>query len=196
MRKSDRWGANRPAATALGLFAALLGVIWARADAPPPEQHTDDPRMGQLVVGQNTDGRLEIFRVAPDGELRHRWQKASNGEWSSWGGLGGSLAPGIASAQTADGGLAVFAIDKDTRTLRYTRQKPPSHSGWSLWQNLGGSLRSPVTVGRNLDGRLEAFAVDAGSGAVKCIWQTNAEDGWSAWLDLGGANRRCASLSS
>src|ERR1039457_4856773 len=116
MRKSDRWGVNRPAATALGLFAALLGVVWARGDAHPPEQRADDPRMGQLVVGHNTDGRLEIFRVAPDGELRHRWQKASDGEWSSWGGLGGSLPPGIVAAQTADGGLAVFAVDKGTRT--------------------------------------------------------------------------------
>jgi hypothetical protein len=175
MRMPDRWGVKRPAATALGLFAALLAATAA-----------DDPRMGELVVGQNTDGRLEIFRVAPDGELRHRWQKVSNGEWSSWGGLGGSLAPGIAAAQTADGGLAVFGVDKGTRTLRYTRQKPPGHTGWSPWQDLGGSLRCPVTVGRNLDGRLEMFGVDAGSGAVKCIWQTNAEEGWSAWLDLGG----------
>ena len=111
MRKSDRWGVSRPAATAIGLFAALLGVVWAREDARPATQGADDPRMGQLVVGQNTDGRLEIFRVAPDGELRHRWQKASNGEWSSWAGLGGSLAPGIAAAQAADGGLAVLAVD-------------------------------------------------------------------------------------
>src|ERR1035441_6641256 len=136
MRKSDRWGVNRPAPAAAGLFAVLLGVVWARGDARPLEQPADNPRMGQLVVGHNTDGRLEIFRVAPDGELRHRWQKASNGEWSSWSGLGGSLAPGIAAAQAAEGGLAVFAVDKDTRTLRYTRQKPPGHSVWGPWQNL------------------------------------------------------------
>jgi ligand-binding sensor domain-containing protein/signal transduction histidine kinase len=187
MRKSDRWGVSRPAATAIGLFAALLGVVWAREDARPATQGADDPRMGQLVVGQNTDGRLEIFRVAPDGELRHRWQKASNGEWSAWAGLGGSLAPGIAAAQAADGGLAIFAVDKGTRTLRYIRQKPPNRLVWGAWQNLGGSLRCPVTVGRNLDGRLEVFAVEAGSGAVKCIWQTNREDGWSAWGGLGGS---------
>jgi hypothetical protein len=47
MRKSDRWGVSCPAAAALGLFAALLAATAA-----------DDPRMGQLVVGHNTDGRL------------------------------------------------------------------------------------------------------------------------------------------
>ena len=99
MRKSDRWGVNRSAAAAIGLLAALLAATAA-----------DDPRMGQLVVGQNADGRLEIFRVAPDGELQHRWQKASDGEWSSWAGLGGSLAPGLPRRQTPDGGLAVFAV--------------------------------------------------------------------------------------
>src|SRR5258705_626436 len=71
-----------------------------------------DPKMGQVVMEKNVDGRLEVFRVNSVGELQHRWQKEPSGEWSPWWGLGGSFLPGLAVAKRADGQLQVFAVDK------------------------------------------------------------------------------------
>ena len=38
-----------------------------------------------LAVGQNADGRLEVFGLAPDGSVQHTWQVAASGAWNgSW----------------------------------------------------------------------------------------------------------------
>ena len=70
------------------LTAGLLGPPQAGQAAADAEEY---PWTGQPVVGRNADGHLEVFRVDADGELRHRWQKFSNGSWSAWSSLLGSL---------------------------------------------------------------------------------------------------------
>jgi hypothetical protein len=40
------------------------------------------------AVGRNGDGRLELFAVARDGNLWHKWQTAANNGWSPWSSLG------------------------------------------------------------------------------------------------------------
>ncbi len=146
-----------------------------------------DPRLGQVAIGQNADGRLEVFRVSGDGELQHCWQKEPSGEWSPWWGLGReSLFPGLAVARRADGRLEVFAVEKASRSLVCIRQMAPNAPGWSPWANLGGSIRSPVAVAQNLDGRLEVFAVEAEGGGVKHLWQADFQEKWSPWAELGG----------
>ena len=143
---------------ALGLSAAL-----AVAATGPAE----DSWGGRLAVGQNADGRLELFKTDAEGALLHRWQKVPNGEWSPWSNLGGQLAPGLAVATNAEGKLEVFGVDKTRRTLVCISQTGSNTRAWGDWLDLGGNLRAPVTVGHNLDGRLEVFAVDAASSAVK-----------------------------
>lgn len=146
-----------------------------------------DPKMGQVVMEKNVDGRLEVFRVNSVGELQHRWQKEPSGEWSPWWGLGGSFLPGLAVAKRADGQLQVFAVDKTSYTLSCIRQSVPNGPGWTSWINLRGRVNAPVAVGQNLDGQLEVFGVDPDSGEARHIWQTNLDDDWSAWTTLGGA---------
>src|SRR5437763_11067609 len=51
---------------------------------------------GKPVIGRNVNGQLEVFKVDAKGELRHRWQKASDGDWSAWSRLSGGCLPGIA----------------------------------------------------------------------------------------------------
>ncbi len=122
----------------------------------------DSPFLGQLAVGQNADGRLELFRTDAEGALLHRWQKVPNGEWSPWSNLGGKLAPGLAVAANAEGRLEVFGVDRTRRTLRSIAQAGSNNRVWGAWLDLGGNLRAPVTAGQSQDGRLEVFAVDAG----------------------------------
>ncbi len=71
----------------VGLVAALcagdpVAVLAAPIDTAP------STAAGQLAVGKNSDGRLELFQIDFDGEVRHRWQKQRNGDWSPWSGLG------------------------------------------------------------------------------------------------------------
>jgi len=43
----------------------------------------------ELTVGQNADGRMEVFARGSDHALWHNWQTAPNSGWSGWASLGG-----------------------------------------------------------------------------------------------------------
>ena len=141
----------------------------------------------ELFTGQNANGQLEVFEVGPDGDLCHRWRKASNGAWSSWSSLGGSLLPGLAVITNADGQMEVFARDRATLALVCIHQVTANSLNWSSWINLGGGFGSPAVAGRNQDEGLELFAVDAATHSVRHLWQTNPHGPWSGWSDLGGS---------
>ncbi|MDB6021100.1 MAG: hypothetical protein JWQ04_957, partial [Pedosphaera sp.] len=166
------------------LWAMFIGLGWL-ADSGAAVEH--DPVIGKPVAGKNADGRLEVFQIDSLGELRHRWQKEPNGNWSAWSGLGGTFFPGIAVAKNADGQLEIFAVDEASHLLRHKHQNAPNGQNWSDWESLGTcAIQSPVAVGQNANGTLEAFAVDAAGNSVKHIWQTSIHGGWSEWADLGG----------
>jgi ligand-binding sensor domain-containing protein/signal transduction histidine kinase len=164
-------------------FIALASITHIPAASPPP----DASLVGKPVIGRNADGVLEVFVVNAAGELRHRWQKESNGDWSPWSRLGTGLLPGIAVATDKAGRMEVFAVDRQSQTLRYITQRTTNSLEWSEWMDLGGAIRPPIAVGQDPDGRLEVFAVAATSGTVKHRWQTTMNNGWSPWSDLGGS---------
>lgn len=62
---------------------------------------------GSPSVGQNADGRLEVFAAA-SGALWHIWQTAPNNGWSSWVSLGGEPGGGAVVGRNKDGRLEVF----------------------------------------------------------------------------------------
>jgi ligand-binding sensor domain-containing protein/signal transduction histidine kinase len=155
-----------------------------------PAEEIREALTGNPVVAQNSDGRLEVFRVDAEGELYHKWQKEAGGDWSPWVSLGGWLMQDISVARESDGRLVVFAVDKMSRVLRYKRRLDPIHpeGDWPTWSTLGKEemVRAPVAVGQNLDGRLELFAVDAENGSLRRIWETSASGDWSEWDNFGG----------
>jgi ligand-binding sensor domain-containing protein/signal transduction histidine kinase len=150
---------------------------------------------GSPVVVQNFEKRLEVFRVDAEGELYHKWQKESGGDWSAWISLGGWLSPDVALAKEANGRLDVFAVDKMSKLLRWKQQTDPTRAenDWSSWATLGASIAfrpSPVAA-QNQDGHLEVFAVDT-EGVLRHIWQTNSASstnwqGWCGWEAIGNA---------
>jgi hypothetical protein len=143
-----------------------------------------DVLTGPPAVASDADGRLELFKVDADGELRYRWQRQPNGDWSAQSSLGGSLLPGLAATTNADGEIEVFAVTRAGHALTCIQQQRPTHN-WSGWTVLGGPVVPPATVGLNADGGLEVFTVDA-QGAVKHFWRTEPRGEWSAWEDFGG----------
>ncbi len=167
----------------LGLFASLCSHSFG-ADADTKGVSL----AGKPVVGRNADGQLEVFDVDQHGELRHRWQKPSSGDWSAWSSLGKSVLPGIAIVTNAGGLMHVFALDADTHALKCIQQRAPNSLEWSGWTNFGGNFRPPVAAELNLDGRLEVFAIDDATGEAWHKWQTNTalQRGWSGWAGMGG----------
>jgi len=162
------------------ILSCCLALLCLQSRAAAPSALTSGP-----VVGKNADGRLEVFRIDEDGQLRHRWQKESNGDWIPWSSLGGNLLPGLAVTTNIDGEMCVFAVERGSNAVMYIRQAAPNGHAWSGWTNLGEALQPPITVGVDQDRRLQVFGVSVRGGTVKHIWQTDAHGGWSSWADMG-----------
>ncbi len=158
------------------------------------------------VLGQNQDGRLELFVAAYSDSLTnhsvvyHLWQTAPNASWIGGDTLGQNiafLAP--AAGQNLDGRMEVFA-----QNLWYGFGSPPcsgphyevSHiwqtapnNGWSDWAELNQpscsvDLDIPY-IGTNADGRMDVFAKGSDH-AVWHRWQTATSSGWtSGWTSIG-----------
>jgi ligand-binding sensor domain-containing protein/signal transduction histidine kinase len=159
------------------LFALFRGEIELNA-----AEYFEGPR---VFVGKNASGQLELFKVDDSGRLCHSWRRASNGEWSSWAGLGGTLLPGIAIVNNARGEMEIFGVDRATRQVECIHQMTANSFEWSGWFSLGGTFESPVTAAKNADGRLEVFGVDMVTHHVKHARETGIQNGWSDWADFG-----------
>jgi hypothetical protein len=154
------------------------------------------PLLGDPVIAQNADGRLEIFKVdANDNYLYHRWQTAPNSssQWSDgWTPLGGPFPPRKrpAVSQNADGRLEVFMVGSDGRLYSITQTSKNNSSQWSTavpFEGMQWPLSSNPAVAQNADGRLEVFMVGL-DGQLWHIQQTAPNGGWVGgnWTPLGG----------
>ncbi len=144
--------------------------------------------MAQLTVGQNSDGRLEVFGITTSGAVVHLWQMPA-GVWPStnnWQSLGGPSMDQLVVGQNQVGRLEVFGIDT-YGTVLHTWQVPGS--GWSSWESLSNAeLGGVIAVGQNQDGRLEAFNIrdhlkNPGAALDHC-WQLAPNSGWGQWQPL------------
>ena len=164
----------------------------------------DRSLVGDPVVAQNADGRLEVFVVASDGQLYHLWQTEPNrsagsiGNWAesfATGFLLVSMTPGAklsarrrpAIAQNADGRLELFGVGLDGHLYHTWQTTKNNSSEWAKWAPLGGGgpLPSDPVVAQNADGRLEVFVV-ASNGQLYHLWQTAPNGTWSNPTSLGG----------
>src|SRR3546814_16918830 len=87
-----------------------------------------------LAVGQNQDGRLEVFGVQSDDSLWHNYQTAPNNGWSGWQPFmtAADKLVTLAVGQNQDGRLEVFGVARD-ESLWHNYQTAPNN-GWSGWQ--------------------------------------------------------------
>lgn len=145
---------------------------------------------GNLAVGRNNDGRLEVFGRGTDtsGAMYHNWQNTPNGTWSGWYSLGGVWSRDPVVGRNSNGHLEVFAVQGGTDP-NYTNQlyHASQLNGWNGWSPLGGNWRVGLPgVNRNADGRLE-FAVRGDNRQMYNVWQTSLNSmSWSCCGSLGG----------
>jgi hypothetical protein len=105
---------------------------------------------GEVVVEGNVDGRLEIFTIASDGAVWHRWQQRRPAEPDSWEPAWHSLghqADGFAEVAVridAGGHLALAATSGNGRDLWLRTQTTPN-DGWDpSWLPLPSVPIGPV----------------------------------------------------
>jgi hypothetical protein len=158
---------------------------WTPRGKPPGVNTVNAP-----FVGQNADGRLEVFSIGSDGALWHVWQTTPNGTWGNWFSSGQPSASirntSLAVSQNHDGRLEAFTIGSDGALWHIWQTTP--NGAWSNWTSLGlpnsMSITSPPTIEINKDGRLEVL-VCAHDGALWHIWQTAPGSVWGNWDSLG-----------
>jgi ligand-binding sensor domain-containing protein/signal transduction histidine kinase len=143
-----------------------------------------------LAVGQNADGRLEVFaRDAISHVIKHIWQTNSHDDWSTWSEIAGLAVMEITVERNKDGRLELFGTDASNKTLVHCWQHRADVSDdWSKWESLGGTIHPGFAAGKNTAGQLEVFAVNGTNGAVNRIIQSKAGDSgsWSSWGDFEG----------
>jgi hypothetical protein len=163
------------------------------------------------VVGQNQDGRLEVFAHTDEGGVNYKMvhipQISPNGAWGSWVDLG--LSGGLAAAaviRNQDGRLEVFGQQlyvgfgyppySGIHTAISHISQTAANNGWGAWSDLYQpeipldliDLWDPY-VGQNLDGRLVVFAV--GQGLDGNLWKKSQSSpgifptGSTGWTNLG-----------
>ena len=128
------------------------------------------PTRGRLVVGENADGRLQLFIRGTDGAIHHQWQGNAGGfGWSGWRPLGTETGwrgdPAV--TRDRDGRLVIAACKgpgADEGSLWFARQNVSNgSSGWTGWTRLGGTIAAPA-IAPNADGHLEIFGFSTASG--------------------------------
>jgi GH25 family lysozyme M1 (1,4-beta-N-acetylmuramidase)/acylphosphatase len=174
-----------------GTLAQLKAFAGATVAPPPPPPTTSalaslgGKVAGEPAVGKNPDGRLEVFAVAPKGDITTAFQTSAGGAWSPWYSLGGDLAGRPVLANEKDGRLEIFARGSDNALWHAVQDAPNGKMG--SWASLGGVISGNPTVVVNGDGRLEVFAVGT-DGAVHHRLQSAVNGaGWAGWAKIGSA---------
>ena len=201
----QREWSNRGNACILDITGHLVWHDWQNVASGSQNWHGlerlfDVAGVAQVVVGRNTDGRLEVFALdAAMGLIWHNWQNSPSGsqDWHGWEQLGGAVGLGqIAVSSNADGRLELFAWDNQTGLAWHVWQNSPSGSqDWHGWERLFDVVGlGQIAVGSNADGRLELFALDTSAGLAWHNWQNSpsgSQDwhGWERLFDAAGLGR-------
>lgn len=146
-------------------------------------------------LGQNADGRLEVFGATAGSGIWHIWQTAPNNDWSGWTLLGAADASSVdlALGQNVDGRLELVVVSSNNTVLHAWQVTP--NGAWSDWSPLPNGDRSGLrlSVGRNADGRLETFLVDTANNTWH-NWQIAPGGDWSGWQILADQTTTIAKL--
>ncbi|MCX5071890.1 family 43 glycosylhydrolase [Streptomyces sp. NBC_00513] len=141
------------------------------------------------TLGRHTDGRIEVFSLAPEGAHLHQRTQRPDGGWYDWEEFGGPAGAAPAVARDAHGRLEVFALSPGGASVARRRQSSPESPAWEPWEpGFGGAAGAPPVVAANADGRLEVFALSPGGSGIFHRWQETPGGAWTAvWHRFGTA---------
>jgi hypothetical protein len=134
-------------------------------------------RVGEHCVVSWAPKRFDVFAVADDGTLWHRWRNDS--EWSAWESLGGDLVGSPVGVAWAADRLDLFGVGSDGALWHQWWDG----SNWGTWESLGGELVGTPAAVAWAANRLDVFAIRA-DGALWHMWWDGSS--WGTWESLGG----------
>jgi hypothetical protein len=153
---------------------------WTSLGSPP-----GDRAPGEAVLGTNADGRLEVFTVASDGAVWHRWQQRA-GDPESWeqpwhklGAQGGGFSE-MAVVMDAAVCLTLVATSQNGRDLFQLTQVTPG-GGWGSWSRLPSvptEAAGPLLY-LNSNGGLGLFLTMPSTGGLYQLIQPERDERWS-----------------
>jgi hypothetical protein len=153
-------------------FTAIRFDGIQKANTAPPKN---------IVIGANADGRLEMFYIDKDHDIRHIIEKhPSSRDWAGPLALSGK-AKSLALAHNADGRLELFYVGTDDHIYHNWQTAP--NSGWHGQAELEGRAKQ-LAVANHPDGRIELFYIGTDQ-ALYHNWQTT-EGPWAGEHELGG----------
>ncbi|MEU3097865.1 hypothetical protein ABZ690_24570 [Streptomyces sp. NPDC006967] len=100
------------------------------SDSWSPWERFGGPAGAVPTLGRNTDGRLEVFSLAPGGaQLHHRAQRPDGG-WHDWEVFGGPAGAAPAVGVGAGGRLEAFVLAPGGTGIARRRQSAPGSTAW------------------------------------------------------------------
>ncbi|HKR51258.1 MAG TPA: hypothetical protein VJT72_17065 [Pseudonocardiaceae bacterium] len=155
---------------------------------------------GYPRVGQNADGRIEVYVVNESGVLLQKVQVSPNCRssvdsdcWTPWRpfstGLPAILVHSPTVARNADGRLEVLAVTRDDSRI-WRRWQITPNGPWSAWTDFGAAAGRQPSIGVNDDGRLDVVALQPGGVAIWHRQQITPGGGWTGWQEIGGPARQ------
>jgi hypothetical protein len=123
--------------------------------------------LSQIAVGQNLDGRLQLFALAGDRSVYTIAETAPNGYWSydiPWTSLGGSAIASISVGTGPDGRLWLVAIGSDNRVYDQSEIAPNGPFS-QAWKTLGGIV-SQIALANEADRSLDVFGLSYDTGTL------------------------------
>lgn len=152
---------------------------WTSLGSPP-----GDRAPGEAVLGMNADGRLEVFTVASDDAVWHRWQQLAGDHeswtqpWHSLGSQGGGFSE-VAVTMDAAACLTLVATSRSHRELFQLTQVTPG-GGWGSWSRLPSvptDAAGPLLY-LNRNGGLGLFLMTPSTGGLHQLIQPERDGSW------------------
>jgi hypothetical protein len=110
----------------------------------------------QLAVGNDADGRCEVFAVGANGTVSHWWQDTYGyWDWGNFGALPGNV-QSIQVGHDANRRLFVFGVGMDNQA--WVIGQSVLNGGFGGWVPLGGTMEQ-LAVGNDANGNLALFGL-------------------------------------
>ena len=129
--------------------------------------------VSRVSVGQNADGRLELFFLDANGEIYHMWQVTPGGTWSGIAAMSG-FAKQLVVGRNQDGRLDIIYTGPDNAIYQICQTAP--NSGWSGEYPIEGLAKQLNVVSAN--GRMFLFYVGANDALFENPQATANGDWW------------------
>jgi len=191
MNRSTSRNVTAAVAAAFVLFMPHRIVSSASTSEAPLTDEAPAIRARVIRAHANQDGRPEVFAIAADGSLYHRWQVPGGGWSGTWTLLAGGRYTDIAVTRNRSGRLFTAAIDRGAAVIR---SQSTAKGGWPGSEVRTGQGLVRVSIGDNADGRLEVVAV-GGDGVYSMSAIDTEATAWGGWRFLGSGTPRQLDLA-